>query len=248
MNPRPSAGTGQFPGRECNSNRTRRIGQSTRGTSGVGRWLERCRLRTRSRQLLGSPHPTRTNPDSADEDDRRWLRMAPEVGRSWRYRQLRVPLANSVLASGTRGCRGREGGLAGRQVALDHPFEESDRVGEDSTPMRGSEPKRGLALQFNRFPDQKARKTALLQWFRKARNHCVEYGKSADGCRAYSAVIRGHRFARRVASECRISFRPGRRRRPSTISRSIGTASATRRACLDCGSLTSGIAEIWSPR
>ena len=36
-----------------------------------------------------------------------------------------VPLGSSVLASGTRGCRGSEDGLAGRQVALNHGVEES---------------------------------------------------------------------------------------------------------------------------
>ena len=36
---------------------------------------------------------------------------------------------SSVLASETRGCRGSEDGLAGRQIALKHGVEESDRLG-----------------------------------------------------------------------------------------------------------------------
>ena len=58
---------------------------------------------------------------------------------------------SSVLASETRGCRGSEDGLAGRQIALKHGVEESDRLGEESSARRRGDPERGLALQFNRF-------------------------------------------------------------------------------------------------
>ena len=62
-----------------------------------------------------------------------------------------VPLGSSVMASGTRGCRGSENGLAGCQIALEHGVEESDRLGEESSARRRGDPERGPALHFNRF-------------------------------------------------------------------------------------------------
>ena len=84
----------------------------------------------------------------------------------------RIPLESSELASRTCGCEVSEDGFADRQAVGDHPFEDSDRLGEDSTTMRGMDSERGLALQFNRFrnsyvTDGTRRKTTLLQWLRK---------------------------------------------------------------------------------
>ena len=91
----------------------------------------------------------------------------------------RIPLESSELASRTCGCEVSEDGFADRQAVVDHPFPDSDRLGEDSTTMRGTGPEWGLALQFNRFrnsyvTDGTRRKTTLLQWLRKTRNLCVD--------------------------------------------------------------------------
>ena len=92
-------------------------------------------------------------------------------------------LANSVPASGTRGCRRSEDGLAGRPVAMNRRVEELDLLRGDSTTMRGTEQQRGLALQFNCFPnpygaEKTMRKTTSLQRIRKTRNLCVEMPRS----------------------------------------------------------------------
>ena len=97
-----------------------------------------------------------------------------------------VPLGSSVLASRTRGCRGSEDGLAGRQIALKHGVEEPDRLGEESSARRRGDPERGLALQFNRFrnpygAERTGRKTTLIQWVGKMRNLCVD-------CQEHSVV------------------------------------------------------------
>ena len=88
--------------------------------------------------------------------DQRRLRMPWKVGRDGRCEMgdvvgTSVRLGNSVLASRTRPWGGCKDSLAGRQIALKHGVEESDRTGENSTTMRGTVPERGLALQFNRF-------------------------------------------------------------------------------------------------
>ena len=64
--------------------------------------------------------------------------------------ELRCRLRTLFLASGMRGCRGSEDGLAGRPIGLKHGVEESDRLGEESSARRSGDPERGLALQFNR--------------------------------------------------------------------------------------------------
>ena len=79
-----------------------------------------------------------------------------------------VPLGNSVLASGTRDCRGSEDGLAGRQIALKHGVEETDRLAEESPATRRGDPERGLGLQFNRLRnpygvERMGRKRTLIQ-------------------------------------------------------------------------------------
>ena len=85
-----------------------------------------------------------------------------------------VPLWSSVLASETRGCRGSDDGLAGRQIALKHGVEKSDRLGDESSARRGGDPEWGLALQFNRFrnsygSERRGRNITLIQRLRKLR-------------------------------------------------------------------------------
>ena len=90
-----------------------------------------------------------------------------------------VPLASSVLASGTRGCSRSEDGRASRPIALKHGVEESDRLGEESSARRSEDSEQGLALKFNRFLNpyggaREGRKIMLIQRFVKYLNHCVE--------------------------------------------------------------------------
>ena len=113
VEPRPSVGTGQFPGRGCNSTGVRRCRQSTWDTSSVGGGLTRGRSRTPKWMAFGIPSPVL---GQHGRSRRRWTHetalLTRIVGRGSRYRRsARTALAHERCVGESR-CEVQEGGIA----------------------------------------------------------------------------------------------------------------------------------------